>query len=370
MRARWVHSSVRGLRCSRAGVVSVRPIMDAVSGTRSAHTFRPWCMPEQHVAQTGTSSATAVSPTCIPDLALRVNGRNGRISAAKLGTVRRLSNEARRGCSTQVQPPRSGGPMSALSLRPSPASVLVGGPRTRALGATLNGGVLCEFSTSSNGTTVEKGVDGAPVAEAEVAEVAMPAKEEPRHAHIEMPTITEAERVATLTSWKVQVGDVIEVGDVVCEIELEQFSVGVKVETPGFLAEILVEAGTEGVPVGTDIGTIVHSEEEIALYQQAQAHESEDKEVKADTEVIADPAGTFSWKDVLKDVLRLRNGGMLSEGESSTLMSLARNKDSELLQAFEGCFEGDKYKGDIDDDLFLAQAKDIFKTRRNREAEG
>lgn len=29
-----------------------------------------------------------------------------------------------------------------------------------------------------------------------------------------------------------------QVGDVVCEIELEQFSVGVKVETPGFLAEI------------------------------------------------------------------------------------------------------------------------------------
>lgn len=36
-------------------------------------------------------------------------------------------------------------------------------------------------------------------------------------------------------------------------------------------------------------------------------------------------------------------------------MSLARKKDSELLQAFEGCFEGDEYKGEIDDDLFLAQ---------------
>lgn len=41
--------------------------------------------------------------------------------------------------------------------------------------------------------------------------------------------------------------------------------------------------------------------------------------------------------------------------DASALMSLARNKDSELLQAFEGCFEGDEYKGEIDDDLFLAQ---------------
>lgn len=32
----------------------------------------------------------------------------------------------------------------------------------------------------------------------------------------------------------------------------------------------VVEAGTEGVPVGADIGTIVHLEEDIAVYQQAQ----------------------------------------------------------------------------------------------------
>eukprot|EP00903_Cladosiphon_okamuranus_P015534 g14341.t2 len=201
----------------------------------------------------------------------------------------------------------------------------------------------------------DEGVDGAPlVAEADVAEVVEVeelTKEEPRHAHIEMPSITEAEKVATLTSWNVQVGDVIKVGDVVCEIELEQFSVGVKVETPGYLAEILVEAGTEGVPVGADIGTIVHSEEDIAVYQRAQVTASKEQEV------APDPVETFSWKNVLKDVLRLRQEDKLSEDDASVLMSLARNKDSELLQAFEGCFEGDTYKGEIDDDLFLAQSR-------------
>lgn len=44
-------------------------------------------------------------------------------------------------------------------------------------------------------------------------------------------------------------------------------------------------------------------------------------------------------------------------------MSLARNKDSELLQAFEGCFEGDEYKGEIDDDLFLAQVSAVGPTQ-------
>ena len=36
-------------------------------------------------------------------------------------------------------------------------------------------------------------------------------------------------------------------------------------------------------------------------------------------------------------------------------MSLARSKDADLLQAFEGCYEGDVYLGEIDDELFLLQ---------------
>lgn len=40
---------------------------------------------------------------------------------------------------------------------------------------------------------------------------------------------------------------------------------------------------------------------------------------------------------------------------ASTLMSLARSKDADLLQAFEGCYEGDVYLGEIDDELFLLQ---------------
>lgn len=37
-----------------------------------------------------------------------------------------------------------------------------------------------------------------------------------------------------------------------------------------FVIASVVAAGTESVPVGADIGTIVHSEEDIEFYQQAQ----------------------------------------------------------------------------------------------------
>lgn len=42
-------------------------------------------------------------------------------------------------------------------------------------------------------------------------------------------------------------------------------------------------------------------------------------------------------------------------------MSLARNKDPDLLQAFEGCFDGDEYKGDINDELFILQVSLAFR---------
>lgn len=43
--------------------------------------------------------------------------------------------------------------------------------------------------------------------------------------------------------------------------------------------------------------------------------------------------------------------------DASMLMSLARQKDDDLLQAFAGCFEGPAYTGELDDELFLVQVR-------------
>ncbi|CAM9637600.1 unnamed protein product [Pylaiella littoralis] len=298
----------------------------------------------------------------------RADGHSTQRSHVTVGALRCASGDASQRSTSDFQ--RRCMQTSTPALAVEVLSTIAGGLRPAGPGATSGLPTWSNFSTSTDkpskkaqGLMEGGGVDGVPLAAADVAQVAEPTKDEPRHAHIEMPSITDAERVATLTSWNVKVGDVIQVGDVVCEIELEQFSVGVKVETTGFLAEILVDAGTEGVPVGADIGTIVHSEEDIALYQQAQETPAPARE---EHDNASEPVETFSWKNVLRDVLRLRQENKLSEDDASALMSLARNKDSELLQAFEGCFEGDEYKGEIDDELFLAQVIDIARTRTKK----
>lgn len=48
---------------------------------------------------------------------------------------------------------------------------------------------------------------------------------------------------------------------------------------------------------------------------------------------------------------------VLCPDEASMLMSLSRHRDADLLLAFDACFEGTEYKGEIDEELFLVQVR-------------
>ncbi len=63
----------------------------------------------------------------------------------------------------------------------------------------------------------------------------------------------------TVTRWLLAVGERIEAGDVVCEVETEKVNAEVEAPTSGRLAEILVSPGTT-VTVGTPIARIQEEE--------------------------------------------------------------------------------------------------------------
>jgi pyruvate dehydrogenase E2 component (dihydrolipoamide acetyltransferase) len=54
----------------------------------------------------------------------------------------------------------------------------------------------------------------------------------------------------TLVSWTKKVGDKIEVGDVLCEIETDKAQMGFEAQDEGYLAAILVGNGSKDVNVG------------------------------------------------------------------------------------------------------------------------
>ncbi len=67
------------------------------------------------------------------------------------------------------------------------------------------------------------------------------------------PTMTEG----NLAKWLKQVGDKVEPGDVIAEIETDKATMEVEAVDEGKLGKILIEEGTEGVAVNTPIAVLL-----------------------------------------------------------------------------------------------------------------
>ena len=79
------------------------------------------------------------------------------------------------------------------------------------------------------------------------------------------PTMTEG----TIAKWLKQVGDVIESGDVLCEIETDKATMEVEAVDEGIMGKILVPDGTEGVLVNAPIAVILEEGEDASAADSA-----------------------------------------------------------------------------------------------------
>lgn len=77
---------------------------------------------------------------------------------------------------------------------------------------------------------------------------------------IEMPRLSSGDdqegEGATLASWLVAVGDEVEQGEVIAELETDKATVELESPASGRLSEIAIEEGTEGLRPGVRLGTI------------------------------------------------------------------------------------------------------------------
>jgi Biotin-requiring enzyme len=77
---------------------------------------------------------------------------------------------------------------------------------------------------------------------------------------ITMPDLGDDVGPATVLQWHKQVGDIIEHGALLCEIETAQFSFTMEIDDDelGLLDEIYVPAGTSGISTGQRLAKILH----------------------------------------------------------------------------------------------------------------
>ena len=71
----------------------------------------------------------------------------------------------------------------------------------------------------------------------------------------------------TISSWKVQEGESFAAGDSLAEIETDKATIDFEAQDDGFVAKILVEAGSDEINVGVPIVVTVEEEDDIDSFK-------------------------------------------------------------------------------------------------------
>ncbi|NVJ99715.1 MAG: pyruvate dehydrogenase complex dihydrolipoamide acetyltransferase [Alphaproteobacteria bacterium] len=79
-----------------------------------------------------------------------------------------------------------------------------------------------------------------------------------------MPALSPTMEKGTLAKWLVKEGDTVESGDVIAEIETDKATMEVESIDDGTVAKILVEEGTDDVPVGKIIALLAEEGEDVS----------------------------------------------------------------------------------------------------------
>lgn len=82
--------------------------------------------------------------------------------------------------------------------------------------------------------------------------------------NITMPALSPTMEEGTLAKWLVKPGDTVESGDVIAEIETDKATMEVEAVDEGTVAQILVDAGTEGVKVNAIIAVLAEEGEDAS----------------------------------------------------------------------------------------------------------
>lgn len=80
---------------------------------------------------------------------------------------------------------------------------------------------------------------------------------------LDMPALSPTMEKGNLISWAVSAGEEISAGQVLAEIETDKATLPFENQEDGFVASLLVEAGTKDIPTGTPLAVIVEDAADI-----------------------------------------------------------------------------------------------------------
>ncbi|MGH2558842.1 MAG: biotin/lipoyl-containing protein, partial [Thermomicrobiales bacterium] len=104
-----------------------------------------------------------------------------------------------------------------------------------------------------------------------------------------MPKMGDAMEEGTLLRWLKQVGEEVDAGDAIAEIETDKVTLEIEADEAGVLTKTLVEEG-QTVPINTPIATIGDDAGEVEAVAQPDAAAAQAQAEPATAEAAAAPA--------------------------------------------------------------------------------
>ena len=104
-----------------------------------------------------------------------------------------------------------------------------------------------------------------------------------------MPALSPTMEEGTLAKWTIKVGDVVEAGQVIAEIETDKATMEVEAVDEGEVEALLVDAGTEGVKVNTPIARLKGDGDDAAAPAAPTDDATEDSSPAAAPVAVAKP---------------------------------------------------------------------------------
>ncbi|ODM98631.1 Dihydrolipoyllysine-residue acetyltransferase component of pyruvate dehydrogenase complex, mitochondrial [Orchesella cincta] len=89
----------------------------------------------------------------------------------------------------------------------------------------------------------------------------------PPHTPVALPALSPTMEMGTIISWEKKEGDQLHEGDLLAEIETDKATMGFETPEEGYLAKILVQAGSKDVPIGKLVCIIVENADDVAAFK-------------------------------------------------------------------------------------------------------
>ncbi|KAB0795081.1 hypothetical protein PPYR_11920 [Photinus pyralis] len=89
----------------------------------------------------------------------------------------------------------------------------------------------------------------------------------PAHTKVTLPALSPTMNMGNIVSWEKKEGDKLQEGDLLAEIETDKATMGFETPEEGYLAKILVPAGSKEVPIGKLVCIIVENAADVAAFK-------------------------------------------------------------------------------------------------------